>query len=1102
MAVQFPDLFIQWTDGTTRQVTPGTTSGTYTITNDGTSTGTIVEDGDVFTLSLTNLKSIGIQHVYFPWQSVEEPLGGSANDDLHYIPRLGGVKYLNNMFTAFGWNGFYYPGQVFSPFMIRADDSEARIVAAANWPPKKCELYFSLNRNVILYIDEYISRSAGSSPTFTAKAIYKKVTGTSTISQPLWMVALDYFKNWLKAQMRNAGLEPPHYPDWMKSIHGFYNVQLQNIFSFDAADLETTFKQWSDYLPWLQMWGQMSPNGGGCCLRDKTIHARYTGLTTLATNLVNEGYRVGFYTRVPDIIAEVGNYIQLDNATQKIDDTPTNIQTISDNSVSIFLNTVFRSGGWSGSVAVNDIINLTKSGYSEYVTIKRIGTAADGDSTILYIDRPISFASGLNASVDRYSGGTETSLEYLISWAENSIGGSYNGNTAYLDVLGVVPLGDPSFIAEKLRTGYIDYNTFTEGSLDIHPQMGSLSGSIAIASLSIDSGSSVASITVDTKTVTRSSGVFSSNIREWDAMFVGSGLFLVDSTTPARTNLSYTFSTNTAAPPTSGQVRFNNATYGSATTIYIHNNDANAVDRSATIGSGYSRIRVYKTGDNTIYLDATVSGISSAGTYVQVTITPVTTTNSFANGDAITVELSPDVTSITTKAAALQTYTNQNYSITRYLGSIGKTTSKITSTLDNTIAFPELIRYTLSKRLFLLGESNIDFWYWGNIRGANYWIERQAFLLGAKFDAITPEDTFQGHEIDVALKFAIDLRNAHKWWDRDCEYNHQIGISNITNPNVDIRRFTDAGGYELFVVDNWDQTGSGTFDFNGTTYYFTNDQLQIIDTFDGDPYFESNPYLEEYVYTPDYFTPPQNQDENNNDNQDNQNNQPETGEVYIDEYISEYISEYVVESEYSSEIDRSSEYVNPYIDIDEYFSPYRPPHQQGSGNDSDDEEEDNNDSDNTGDNTEDNPYTENPYSNQESAKLLLRPVNKNITVDLRSTRFLLNPKNSNNHIAVQWQIFGYLVPDDMLPEWDLITPLSENTPNIVSNNKYELNIILAENRKYRVRVRFYYKNGKISGWSNYFDFISKTYEQKLQFKQTFFPEKTISTQGITLNFST
>lgn len=833
MAVKFPDLYFEWSDGSSRQVTPGTTTGTYTITNDATSSGTIVENADnTFTLTLNNLKAIRIVNISFPWQTNAEPLGGGGQGttNIHFFPRLGGMKLLNGLLTDFGWASYFYPGQVVSPFVIRTNVTEARIMAATNWPPKKCSIQYSLNRNRIVYYNDHIEPA--SSGTFSC--MYKLVSGTESISQPLWMQAMDYFKDWLDEKMTDYGIEPVSYPDWLRESHGFLDVQLQNYGTFDVNELEDTFDLWKGYLPWLQMWGQMSDSGGGCCFRDKTIHAHYTGLTTLSTNLVSQGYRVGFYTRVPDIIAEFANYQSLSSsATQKIDDTPTNIQSITDDSVQVFSNVIYSpSTTWSNTILAGDIVHLTKSGYSAYFTVEKVGSVALGDANYLYITVTESFNSGLDASVDRYSGGTENALQYIQDWISKANGGSFGGNAAYLDVLGNTTFDPPLVVADKFLSGEIDNDLFIESMIDVYPAAGLYSGAITANSMTIDSGSNNANISLNGTTATRSSGSFDPTIREWDTLFLGTSLLIVDSTSPARTNLTYTFSTTTTSGPSSGQVRLNNATYGSATTLYISETDSGATDRSAFWGgvAVNSIIRVYKASDITIYFDVRVTSNTDSGNYRTIGITPLTNRNTFTNGDTVTVEISPLITSITTKAASLVAQSNQSYTVTRFIGNPERTLSDVTTYADNGVTAVELVRYLHPKRLFFLGEVNNDFWFWGNLRGANYHVERQAFLLGMKFDAITPADTYLGTTINQVLGSVISLRNEHRWWNRNFEYKHQIGISNISNANVKIRRFTDADGYELFAVDNWDQNGSGTFDFNTTTYEFTNDKLQLIDT--------------------------------------------------------------------------------------------------------------------------------------------------------------------------------------------------------------------------------------------------------------------------------
>jgi len=140
--------------------------------------------------------------------------------------------------------------------------------------------------------------------------------------------------------------------------------------------------------------------------------------------------------------------------------------------------------------------------------------------------------------------------------------------------------------------------------------------------------------------------------------------------------------------------------------------------------------------------------------------------------------------------------------------------------------FPSFGRYLLDDRILFLGESNGAGRWWGP--AADYWTERQAFLLGAKFDVIHPTEdgTPEGPE-DRALVAAIAARDRSKWWERDPVYLDRRGLQDIP-PDVDVRRYRGRQGETLLVVDNWKARSNVQVTVDGHVTALPADRLAIV----------------------------------------------------------------------------------------------------------------------------------------------------------------------------------------------------------------------------------------------------------------------------------
>lgn len=140
--------------------------------------------------------------------------------------------------------------------------------------------------------------------------------------------------------------------------------------------------------------------------------------------------------------------------------------------------------------------------------------------------------------------------------------------------------------------------------------------------------------------------------------------------------------------------------------------------------------------------------------------------------------------------------------------------------------FPRLGRYLIGDRTVFLGESNSDGRLWG--RDHAYWGERQAFLLGAKFDSMHPFEGPPGSEqLDQAIAEAVAERRRVGWWQRDPVYLDRAGIYDLAQ-GVDVRRFRGRSGEDLLVIDNWERRERMSFSFEGRRVGVPTKRLSIL----------------------------------------------------------------------------------------------------------------------------------------------------------------------------------------------------------------------------------------------------------------------------------
>jgi hypothetical protein len=162
----------------------------------------------------------------------------------------------------------------------------------------------------------------------------------------------------------------------------------------------------------------------------------------------------------------------------------------------------------------------------------------------------------------------------------------------------------------------------------------------------------------------------------------------------------------------------------------------------------------------------------------------------------------------------------------------------------NVTTFPRFGRYLLGDRLIYEGQSNNDGIFWGdkprwlsNPYNCNYpaycstqgrcnnGTEREAFLLGAKLDAITPETS------SLLPQIFSEHQRVH-WWDRRPVYLDTKGLDlSAIPPNslVDVRRFRDKNGIDLLAVYNGQSLDGLHVGLDGRTVQIPTRILSIVD---------------------------------------------------------------------------------------------------------------------------------------------------------------------------------------------------------------------------------------------------------------------------------
>lgn len=267
-------------------------------------------------------KNSEISKVWFPWEANQVTLDDDNSDDIAYSAFLMGQTRKMQDTCNFCWEGVEYPGLSFSPLVIVADDDNARLVAATNWPPRRVHPLFSLNRIGLNYQSEVLPPNSSQ----TYRAMYIALNGDTSKGRPPWYLVSQIYRDWLVGKMTDSGLWPLNFDEKMLKSHGFLNVGLMNMAEYNPEQVLAYWNQHKSKVNWIQFWGQMSNYVGptnlakpalaqgeptGCCLEKLTMHSRYAQtLPNIAATIKNDGGLVGYYSR-PRSIND--NFLELSN---------------------------------------------------------------------------------------------------------------------------------------------------------------------------------------------------------------------------------------------------------------------------------------------------------------------------------------------------------------------------------------------------------------------------------------------------------------------------------------------------------------------------------------------------------------------------------------------------------------------------------------------------------------------------------------------------------------------------------------------------------------------------------------------------------------------
>jgi len=231
-----------------------------------------------------------LRRIYFPAQTKRTPVASRVSDEIFYYPRiLGLAEKASARNTDWDWGPkFIYPGQLFAPLVVLASSSEARMVAATNWPPKKVKPLYGAERLTLLY-DEGVPINASVS----YECMIVDVEGDSARGDVPWQLALDRYRAWL-----DSHVPAPSYPDWMWDGQGFLDVNLSLTSPYNVQSLRKLYLNYKHLYPWVLFWGQMTPPGSKtCCALNQEMDPSYVEtLPDLVREIAKKGGHAGYYS--------------------------------------------------------------------------------------------------------------------------------------------------------------------------------------------------------------------------------------------------------------------------------------------------------------------------------------------------------------------------------------------------------------------------------------------------------------------------------------------------------------------------------------------------------------------------------------------------------------------------------------------------------------------------------------------------------------------------------------------------------------------------------------------------------------------------------------
>lgn len=274
------------------------TVGEQTVFDDDLVTADVRVVGN-FQWELRLTAKVQLSNVSFPYDPTPRSLNADPSDDVLFMPYFLGTALKADVLSEEVWSGPLYPGKAFAPLAVIADDTDARLVAATNWPPRAVRVGYRRDRLSLGYSDvERDTIEPNESRTFGALVV--RCSGDPESRKTPWQVALDLYNDWLRERMASEGLYPVAYPEWQRREHGWIHVNLHWFTTYPPDFVPRLWSHWKHLLPHVQFWGQMSEYtaaSGACCRESIPIHARYLPELVDTVHAITLEGQVSFYSR-------------------------------------------------------------------------------------------------------------------------------------------------------------------------------------------------------------------------------------------------------------------------------------------------------------------------------------------------------------------------------------------------------------------------------------------------------------------------------------------------------------------------------------------------------------------------------------------------------------------------------------------------------------------------------------------------------------------------------------------------------------------------------------------------------------------------------------